>query len=558
MTNDIGAEIDQAGERVWLWSEYRDKELVKLLPGSRWDNDAKQWHAPLSWSTCKAMRGIFGDRLLVGPNLTAWAQREVDERVNPCLELRNAVNGPGDEALYPFQRPGVQFLVTARQALLADEMGTGKTVQVAVALRTLVEMGEDPFPCLVIAPNAVKTHWKRELEKWFPDIDVQVIAGGAAKRRKIIDGIKHVGIINYEATWRHSRLTGYGSIRLKDAEKEPKELNAVPWRTVIVDEAHRIKNPKAKQTRAVWQLGHQDTVLYRWALTGTPMANAPDDLWSILHFVNQREWPAKSKFVDRYCLVSWNPFGGLDVVGIRPVMKDEFYAVLDPRMRRMPKDLVLPFLPPKVRSTREAPMTAKQAKAYKQMEQQMVADLSDDDGESGVDFVAATVPIARATRLMQFSSAFAELNPEGEVRLTDPSNKVDAMMEVIEELEEVVQVHPHRRLRSRLVIVRRDHLVLVEEPAVRTTLPHTPALPLRLHRRRTPRLGQDDGRAVGGIGAGLEEEDDPEDNQDANGLTDHGSENVRHQGLDPIQHRAPPGVGRCSRRLRSRRQRRRG
>lgn len=448
MQDAVRIEIDEVGQGpIWLFAEYRHKEQCKLVPGSRWDANRRQWRVPLSWAACKQLRGVFGDRLVVGPNLVLWAQAEVDRRVNPCLQLRHATDGPGDPGLFAFQRPGVQFLKTAEHALLADEMGTGKTVQVAVALRELAEAGEDPYPCLVVAPNSVKTSWRRELQKWVPGVDVQLISGGAVQRRKAIDAVTHVGVVNYESTWRNSRLAGYGSIRLTAAEKEPKELNDVAWRTVILDEAHRVKNPRAKQTRACWYLGHQSTVRFRWALTGTPLANAPDDLWALLHFLDPEEWPAKSAYVDRYCLQSWSPYGGLDVVGVRPEMKEEFYALLDPRMRRMPKELVLPFLPPKVRSVREAPMVPKQAKAYKQMSETMTAVLAED--ADGRDVVAATQPIVKAMRLMQFSSAFAELNEEGKVRLSTPSNKVDALLEVLDELgpfESVVVFAQSRQL----------------------------------------------------------------------------------------------------------------
>src|SRR5690606_25052376 len=116
----------------------------------------------------------------------------------------------GDPDLYPFQRAGVQFLIHARRALLADEMGTGKTVQVAVALREMAAAGMDPFPALVVAPNSVKTVWERELKKWAPDVTVAVVRGSKAARVKAIDSGADVGIVNWETTWRHSRVAGYG------------------------------------------------------------------------------------------------------------------------------------------------------------------------------------------------------------------------------------------------------------------------------------------------------------------------------------------------------------
>lgn len=450
MNEPVTAELQDGV--IWLWSTYRHKDQVKLVPGVRWDRERKQWRLPCTWAACKQLRGVFGAMLQVGPELSRWAADEYGLRVAPSVELRMATQlGEGwgpiilQPSLYPFQQAGVAFLTTAERCILADEMGTGKTVQAVVALRELHARGEEPFPALIVAPKSVKRTWLRELAKWCPEATVVTIDGGAVARRKAIAAGADVLVLNYETTWRHSRLAPYGNTALSDAEKEPKELNEIEFRTIIVDEAHRIKNPKAKQTRAVWWLGTRTSVRFRFALTGTPVAKAADDYWSILHLVDDKEFPAKTAFVDRYCLQTWNAWGGLEVIGIRPEMKTEFFDIIDPRMRRMPKDLVLPFLPPKLRSIREVEMTTKQRKAYQQMEDHMIA-------EVGEGFVAETLPVTKRLRLMQFASAYAELEPQLDgtdaVRLTFPSNKVEEFLEVLEELgdEPVVAFAQSRQL----------------------------------------------------------------------------------------------------------------
>lgn len=413
-------------EEIWVDTTYRDRALIRMVPGMRYDPPSQKWHGPLSWGTCKVLRGVFRDHLEVGPNLNVWAWNEFQTRVQPCLQLREVLAFQGDDQPFAFQRPGIEFLLRAERALLADEMGTGKTVQIVQLMRRLVESGQDPFPLLVICPNSLKFTWAREFAKWFPEADVQLISGTPLKRRAALKSVKHVAIVNWEALRLHSRLAPYGSIRLTDNESKPKELNAVPWRSIVADEAHHMKNPHAKQTRAAWWLAHHGP-RFIYALTGTPVANAPDDAWSILHFIAPEDWPARTRYIDRYCLQSWNLWGGTDVIGLRPETQDEFFGILDPRMRRMPKDLVLPYLPPREPQARLVELPKKQLEAYGSIKERMLADL-----DSGL--LLATNPLVQLTRLIQFASAYATVDDEGQVRLSEPSGKIDELMEIAAEL----------------------------------------------------------------------------------------------------------------------------
>lgn len=426
------------GDVIIVETEFHEKELIRSVPGSRWDANLGRWTVRRAWSSCIMLRGVFGDSLQLGPQLTAWATELRKNFIEPSMAWREQLDAPGDPRLYPFQRAGSTWMALTQEAILADEMGTGKTIQTIDALKKV----DDPFPALIIAPNGVKAKWKREIEKWWPGLEVVVVRGGAVARRKALSTPAHVYIIHWEAVRLHSRLAPYGSYALKrcracggeetvqegSCEVHLRELNTMGFHTVVADEAHRLFSPSSKWTRAVWAVAHGPSVRYRWPLTGTPLANDPSDTWSLLHFCDPDEFPSKSKYVDRYCLKSWNAWGGLEVIGVRPDTREEFFQIFDPRFRRMPKELVLPFLPPKVRDVRYADMTPAQEKAYSDMDGQLITRL--EDGK----ILYATNSLTANTRLMQFASSSAIIDDDGKVRLAEPSSKLDQLEEVLQEL----------------------------------------------------------------------------------------------------------------------------
>lgn len=439
--------VSMESSKIVVQTHWNERELVKQIPGSGWDNDAKVWTVPLTWPACLQLRGIFGHQLTIGQLLQHWAYVERERRVDKALELRNLTEAPMppvDDKLRLFQRAGVNFLYVGESAVLGDDMGSGKTVQALELLRFLESLAEESLPALVVCPNSMKFTWALEAGIWCKVANPYVVDGGLVTRRKILQTAqadpKALVIINYEGLRSHSRLAGFGSERLRRCEPcggsattkytacevHNKELNVIPLKTVILDEAHKIKDPHAKQTRAAWAVGQTDTVTRRYALTGTVIANDPSDAWSIFHFVAPREHPTKTKFVDRYCLQSWNAYGGLDVKGLHPATRDEFYRLIDPRFRRMPKALVLAQLPPKIHSVRHVELTPKQLKAYRDIDAELVTRLPD-----GSVMVAPNDLVAQ-TRLLQFASATMESTPDG-FRMCDPSSKVDALVDILEE-----------------------------------------------------------------------------------------------------------------------------
>lgn len=439
----VAVEINDAGDAITIATEWRFKELCKSIPGASWSAKDQYWKAPLGWATCLALRSTFKNDLELGPKLTAWAAEERAKRIDPANAIRELEEYEGDEDLFPHQRAGVAFLATARRALLADEPGLGKTAQTIRALKRLHDNGEQVFPALVACPNTLKKNWFREFGMWWPAVRVQVISGSASQRRKQFETDADVYVINWESLRSHSRLASYGSVALarcpacgghdekvseNRCEVHVRELNKIDFKAVVADEIHRSKEPKSKQTRALWAATGDADI--RIALTGTPIANNVLDLWSILHWLSPEEWPSKTRWIDRMVDTMLNAFGGMIVIGVKPHMNDEFYAGVNPRMRRMLKARVLPWLPPVLKERRDVEMSTKQAKAYKQMRDLMIAELE------GGEALTAPSPLTQTTRLLQFASSYAEIDVDevtGEYKaiLAEPSCKVDALMDDI-------------------------------------------------------------------------------------------------------------------------------
>ena len=167
-----------------------------------------------------------------------------------------------------YQQSGITRLLAAPGVLLADEMGLGKTIQTIGALRLLLRDGA-AGAALVVVPAGLVLQWRRQLRDWAPELALATCAGAAAERRR---------------RWRAAAdvfLIGYDALRSDMALPPPFGPRHRRWRVVVADEAQRIKNAGTALAATLKQLPRERT----WALTGTPLENAPDDAVSILDFV---------------------------------------------------------------------------------------------------------------------------------------------------------------------------------------------------------------------------------------------------------------------------------
>jgi SNF2 family DNA or RNA helicase len=167
--------------------------------------------------------------------------------------------------LYPYQMRGALFAACRGRCILGDDMGLGKTVQTLAAAELLArERGVERV--LVVSPASVKYQWETEIRK-YTGRAVQVIEGSSESRRAQYRQPTFYRLINYEMT-------------VRDLD----ELNAWQPDLIVLDEAQRIKNWESKTSRAVKKLRSR----YAVVLTGTPLENKLEELYSIVQFVDDR------------------------------------------------------------------------------------------------------------------------------------------------------------------------------------------------------------------------------------------------------------------------------
>lgn len=310
------------------------------------------------------------------------------------------------DELRPYQNEAIDFMLDAERVILADPPGVGKTATAAV---WAAETGR--LKTLFVVPRAVRLHWQREIERWIGE--GAVIYDGTSKQREKILAAKPEWVI-----------THYERFRI-DYESFMDEGFA----TIVFDEAHRLKNRKAQVTKAAYKVTRRVPSVA--LLTGTPILNRAEELWSLLHILAPKTYTSFWRWAGEHFDVTQEWLSGRMVYRVGELREGHAETLRDANagiLLQRPIEQLLPDLPDVQESVIEVELGPAERREYDRLVKFGWADLPD-----GTVLSASNV-LALSTRLRQFTSDWTALC-DGIDELGSPSAKVAAAVEVITDLE---------------------------------------------------------------------------------------------------------------------------
>ncbi len=328
-------------------------------------------------------RSLYLDKLLNSThNLEITTNEEYNHIVHKINHLDKQIEIPREleSVLRDYQKMGFKWLKTLDKyqfgGILADDMGLGKTIQIlSIILDYTIHTQEEKRTSIVVSPSSLALNWYNEAKKFAKDLKVLVINGEANERKKKIDNLAKYDLV----------ITSYDLLK-RDIDIY-KELD-YKFKYIVADEAQYIKNNNTKNAKAI-KLIKADT---RYALTGTPIENSLNELWSIFDFIMPGYLFTYKKFKQNYEL---------------PIVRENDEHVLnklkmliEPFILRRTKKEVLKELPDKATSVLNNEMVEEQEKIYLSYLAQARDELNEEIEEKGFEQTRIKI-LSLLTRLRQ-------------------------------------------------------------------------------------------------------------------------------------------------------------
>ncbi|MEM1452961.1 MAG: DEAD/DEAH box helicase [Planctomycetota bacterium] len=320
--------------RTSIHLQYGEEVELRVATAQRLEPWAADRLAPFADGPVTDVRGLVralaeleaaGESVVVHPDAEEWIDSRLVqsklERVAAKIRQDPDAHPLREELLRvdlrPYQLDGIAFAVGARRAILADDMGLGKTIQ-GIGVAELFARTVGIERVLIVCPASVKGQWAVEIER-FTGRDAQVVLGGPEDRADQY-GAAFYTVCNYEQV-------------LRDGPA----IEEAGFDFLVLDEAQRIKNWEARTTAAVKSIRTR----FALALTGTPLENRLDELYSVVEFVDERRLAPAFRFYNRHRVLDERG----RVVGYRDLAA--LREALAPILLRRTRDQVLDELPPR-------------------------------------------------------------------------------------------------------------------------------------------------------------------------------------------------------------------
>ena len=318
--------------------------------------------------------------------------------------------------LRPYQEDGYRWMTRLSEmgagACLADDMGLGKTLQTLALLLNRIGKG----PALVVCPVSIIGNWISEANRFAPILNMKVLS--SSDRNITIDNLTEGDVL----------VTSYGLLQSEENLFSKKE-----FATIILDEAHIIKNYATKTSRAIMNLKGD----FRLALTGTPLQNHMGEIWNLFNFINPGLLGSLKDFNETF---------------IKPddeKSKKMLRKLIKPFILRRTKSAVLDELPPKTEIIKKIQLSDNEMAFYEALRRQALENIEKDDGRQGAKHIKA---LAEITKLRQ-----ASCNPLlVDSNIGIESSKLNTFLEIVDELIE----NKHRALVFSQFV---SHLSIVKE-----------------------------------------------------------------------------------------------
>lgn len=359
--------------------------------------------------------------------LVYWGHAQAEDLAKtysdvPSPILRN-YKWTGKFTPFDHQKETASFLSIRRRAFCFNEQGTGKTASVIWAADYLMKRGLVKRVLVLCPLSIMKSAWQRDLFTFAMHRSCGVAHGSAEARRKVINSGAEFVIINFDGL---------------NVVKE--EVAAGGFDLIVVDEANAYKNAQTNRWKVLNQLV-KATDPRLWMLTGTPAAQSPVDAFGLAKLVNPEKCPKyftefRATVLNKVTQFKWVP---------KPTAHTYVHNLLQPAIRFEKKDCL--DLPEVTHVERDAPLTPQQNKYYKVLKDEMLLEAAGEE-------VSAVNAATKLNKLLQISGG-AVYTDEGAVLHFDVSNRLTAVLEVIEEASQKVLVfvpftHTIELLRLRL------------------------------------------------------------------------------------------------------------